>query len=88
MLELVVDNIIRPAAVYGIVDLMVYVQCVRNSIEYNHFIKDWRDHLRIGTDQFRLNPSLQLIPSGFVLLYYADKAVLHLAGTIQHILNQ
>ena len=88
MLELVVDNVIRPAAVYGIVNFMVYCQCVRNSIEYNHFIADWREHLRIGMDQFRSNPRFHLIPTGYVLLYYADKASVHFTRAIQHTLNQ
>ena len=87
MLELIVDNI-RPLAVYFAVDGMVYAYCLKNSIEHNHFVNDWRDHFGLAFDQVRGNPKLQLLPSAYVLLYYADKTAVHWVKSIQTLLNQ
>ena len=86
MLEDVVDFIIRPAGIFALVNSMAYVYCIKNSIETNNFVSDWRDHIRLGTDRFMVliaDKRFYLFTGSYMVLYYGDKLIKKIMPLIQ-----
>ena len=86
MLEDVVDFVIRPTGIFALVNSMAYVYCIKNSMETNHFVSNWRDHVRLGTDRFMLlveDKKYQLFTASYMVLYYGDRIVIKIMPMLQ-----
>ena len=78
MLEDVLDVLIRSVTIYSAVNAMGYLHCVRSSMENNHFVQDWKDHARIGSEHFMSQfrtARYQILPLDYVGIFNVDKFI-------------